>query len=105
MDQVKLLEMYAERLAQRLGDNQKYMEFTASRDTGHGIETMTAGVSRYGKFIKVIYYYEGCHANKKLPKRTYASLFVSVEECYPFDFIRGVAYTYFPDIEKLLEQL
>jgi hypothetical protein len=97
--------MYAVRLAKRLGDNQKYMEFTASRNTGHGIETMTAEVSRYGKFIKVIYYYEGCHANKKLPKRNYASLFVLVEECYPFDFIRRVAYTYFPDIEKLLEQL
>lgn len=105
MDQVELLKMYAVRLAQRLGDNQKCLEFTASRDTGYGIETMTAEVSRYGKFIKVIYYYEGCHANKKLPKRSYASLFVSVEECYPFDFTRGVAYTYFPDIEKLLEQL
>ena len=35
----------------------------------------------------------------------YASLFVSIKECYSFDFIRGVAYTYFPDIEKLLEQL
>ena len=58
MDQVELLNMYAVRLAKRLGDNQKYMEFTASRDTGHGIETMTAEVSRYGKFIKVIYYYE-----------------------------------------------
>lgn len=105
MDQVELLKMYAVKLAQRLGDNQKYMEFTASCDTGYGIETMTAEVSRYGKSIKVIYYYEGCHANKKLSKRNYASLFVSVEECYPFDFIRGVAYTYFPDIEKLLEQL
>lgn len=105
MDQVNLLEMYAERLAQRLGDNQKYLEFTASRDIGHGIETMTAEVSRYGKFIRVIYYYEGCHANQKLPKRNYASLFVCVKECYSFDFIRGVAYTYFPDIEKLLEQL
>ena len=69
MDQVELLKMYAVRLAQRLGDNQKCLEFTASRDTGYGIETMTAEVSRYGKFIKVIYYYEGCHANKKLPKR------------------------------------
>jgi len=105
MDQVELLKMYAVRLAQRLGDNQKCLEFTASRDTGYGIETMTAEVSRYGKFIKVIYYYEGCHANKKLPKRNYASLFVSIKECYSFDFIRGVAYTYFPDIEKLLEQL
>ena len=27
-----------------------------------------------------------------------------IEE-YSFDVIRGVAYTYFPDIEKLLEQL
>ena len=105
MDQVELLKMYAVRLAKRLGDNQKYMEFTASCDTGHGIETMTAEVSRYGKFIKVIYYYEGCHANKKLPKRNYASVSVSVEEGYSFDFMRGVAFTYFPDIEKLLEQL
>lgn len=50
MDQVELLKMYAVRLAQRLGDNQKCLEFTASRD-------------------------------------------------------RGRAFTYFPDIEKLLEQL
>ena len=105
MDQVGLLKMYAVRLAKRLGDNQKCLEFTASRDTGYGIETMTAEGSRYGKFIKVIYYYEGCHANKKLPKRNYASVFVSVEEGYSFDFMRGGAFTYFPDIAKLLEQL
>lgn len=105
MDQVELLKMYAVRLAQRLGDNQKCLEFTASRDTGHGIETMTAEVSEYSKIVRVIYSYEGCHANEKLPKRIYASISVLVEECYPFEFSRGVAYTYFPDIEKLLEQL
>ena len=97
--------MYAVRLAQRLGDNQKCLEFTTRRDTGHGIETMTADVSEHGKIVRVVYFYEGCHANKKLPKRNYASVSVLVEECYPFDFTRGVAYTYFPDIEKLLEQL
>lgn len=105
MDQVQLLKMYAVRLAQRLGDNQKCLEFTASRDTGHGIETMTAEVSEYSKIVRVIYSYEGCHANEKLPKRIYASVSVFVEECCPFEFSRGVAYTYFPDIEKLLEQL
>lgn len=105
MDQVELLKMYAVRLAQRLGDNQKCLEFTASRDTGHGIETMTAEVSEYSKIVRVVYFYEGCHANEKLPKRIYASVSVLVEECYPFEFSRGVAYTYFPDIEKLLEQL
>lgn len=105
MDQVGLLKMYAVRLAKRLGYNQKCLEFTASRDTGYGIETMTAEVSKYEKVVRVIYSYEGCHANKKLPKRNYASVFVLVEECYSFDFTRGVAYTYFPDIEKLLEQL
>ncbi|EIC75010.1 hypothetical protein [Streptococcus oralis] len=105
MDQVELLKMYAVRLAQRLGDNQKCLEFTASRDTGHGIETMTAEVSEYGKIVRVIYSYEGCHANQKLPKRKYAGVSVLVEECCSFDFTRGVAYTYFPDIEKLLEQL
>lgn len=105
MDQVELLKMYAVRLAQRLGDNQKCLEFTASRDTGHGIETMTAEVSEYSKIVRVIYSYEGCHANEKLPKRIYASVSVLVEECYPFEFSRGVAYTYFPDIENLLEQL
>ena len=105
MDQVELLKMYAVRLAQRLGDNQKYLEFTASRDTGHGIETMTAEVSEYSKIVRVIYSYEGCHANEKLPKRIYASVSVLVEECYPFEFSRGVAYTYFPDIENLLEHL
>ena len=57
MDQVNLLEMYAVRLAQRLGDNQKCLEFTASRDTGHGIETMTAEVSEHGKIVRVVYFY------------------------------------------------
>lgn len=105
MDQVELLKMYAVRLAQRLGENQKCLEFTASRDTGYGIETMTAEVSGHRNVVRVVYFYEGCHANERLPKRNYASLSVLVEECCPFDFTRGVAYTYFPDIEKLLEQL
>ena len=105
MEQVELLKMYAVRLAQRLGDNQKCLEFRASRDTDYGIETMTAEVSKYGKIVKAIYSYEGCHANEKLPKRIYASESVSVEEGYSFDFMRGRAFTYFPDIEKLLEQL
>ena len=69
MDQVELLKMYAVRLAQRLGDNQKCLEFTASRDTGHGIETMTAEVSEYSKIVRVIYSYEGCHANEKITKK------------------------------------
>lgn len=103
MDQVSLLKMYAVRLAQRLGDNQKCLEFTASRDTGYGIETMLVEVRSYGKYVRVVYHYEGCHANQKLPKRHYASVSV-IEEC-SFDFMRGEAYTYFPDIEKLLEQL
>ena len=103
MDQVELLRMYAVRLAQRLGDNQKYLEFTASRDTGYGIETMFVEVKRYNQYARVVYHYEGCHANQKLPKRHYASVSV-IEEC-SFDFTRGEAYTYFPDIEKLLEQL
>ncbi|MCY7088766.1 hypothetical protein [Streptococcus oralis] len=105
MDQVSLLKMYAVRLAQRLGENQKCLEFTASRDTGYGIETMLVEVRNYDQYVRVVYHYEGCHANQKLPKRHYASVSVLVEECYPFDFTRGVAYTYFPDIEKLLEQL
>lgn len=46
MDQVQLLDMYAVRLAQRLGENQKCLEFTASRDTGYGIETMLVEVRR-----------------------------------------------------------
>ena len=105
MDQVELLKMYAVKLAQRLGDNQQYLEFTASRDTGYGIETMLVEVRNYDQYVRVVYHYEGCHANEKLPKRNYASVSVLVEECCPFDFTRGVAYTYFPDIEKLLEQL
>lgn len=103
MDQVELLKMYAVKLAQRLGDNQKYLEFTASRDTGYGIETMLVEVKSYNQYVRVAYHYEGCHANQKLPKKHYAS--VSVIEEYSFDFTRGGAYTYFPDIEKLLEQL
>ena len=105
MDQVELLKKYAVRLAQRLGDNQKCLEFTASRDTGYGIETMLVEVRSYDKYVRVAYHYEGCHANKKLPKKHYASVSVLVEQCCSFDFIRGGAYTYFPDIEKLLEQL
>lgn len=103
MDQAELLKMYAVRLAQRLGDNQKCLEFTASRDTGYGIETMFVEVKSYNQYVRVAYHYEGCHANQKLPKRHYASVSV-IEEC-SFDFTRGVAYTYFPDIEKLLEKL
>lgn len=105
MDQVELLKMYAVRLAQRLGDNQKCLEFTASRDTGYGIETMLVDVINYDQYVRVVYHYEGCHANQKLPKRNYASVSVSVEEGYSFDFMRGRAFTYFPDIEKLLEKL
>lgn len=106
MDQVELLEMYAEKLAQRLREGQNYLEFTASRDTGYGIETMLVKVRRRNKqYVDVDYYYEGSHANKKLPRRNYASVSVSVEEGYSFDFTRGVAYTYFPNIEKLLKQL
>lgn len=105
MDQVELLKMYAVKLAQRLGDDQQYLEFTASRDTGYGIETMFVEVKSYNQYVRVAYHYEGCHANQKLPKKHYASVFVSVEEGYSFDFMRGGAFTYFPDIEKLLEQL
>lgn len=103
MDQVELLKMYAVKLAQRLHEGQNYLEFTASRDTGYGIETMFVEVKRYNQYARVAYHYEGCHANQKLPKKHYAS--VSVEEGYYYDFMRGAAYTYFPDIEKLLEQL
>ena len=105
MDQVELLKKYAVRLAQRLGDNQKCLEFTASRDTGYGVETMLVEVRNYDQYVRVVYHYEGCHANQKLPKKHYASVSVLVEQCCSFDFIRGGAYTYFPDIEKLLEQL
>lgn len=103
MDQVELLKMYAVRLAKRLGENQKCLEFTASRDTGYGIETMLVEVRNYDQYVRVVYHYEGCHANQKLPKRHYASVSV-IEEC-SFDFTRGEAYTYFPDIEKLLGKL
>ena len=105
MDQVELLKMYAVKLAQRLGDDQQYLEFIASRDTGYGIETMLVEVKSYNRYVRVVYHYEGCHANQKLPKRNYASVSVSVEEVYSFDFMRGRAFTYFPDIEKLLEKL
>ena len=103
MDQVELLKIYAVKLASRLGENQESIEFIADSVTDHGIETMIVEVIKNAKFVKVIYDYEGSHANKKLPRRNYVS--VSIEEGYSFDFSRGVAYTYFPDIEKLLEQL
>lgn len=105
MDQVELLKMYAVKLAQRLREGQNYLEFTASRDTGYGIETMLVEVKSYNQYVRVAYHYEGCHASQKLPKRHYASVSVSVEEGYSFDFMRGRAFTYFPDIEKLLEKL
>ena len=105
MDQVELLKIYAVKLASRLGENQESIEFIADSVTDHGIATMIVEVIKNAKFVKAIYDYEGSHANKKLPRRTYASVSVSIEEGYSFDFSRGVAYTYFPDIEKLLEQL
>ena len=66
MDQVELLKMYAVRLAQRLGDNQKCLEFTASRDTGYGVETMLVEVRNYDQYVRVVYHYEGCHANQEI---------------------------------------
>jgi len=92
MDQVKLLEMYAVRLAQRLGENQKCLEFTASRDTGYGIETMLVEVRRNNQYVRVVYHYEGCHANQKLLKRHYASVLV-IEEC-SFDFTGRSLYLF-----------
>jgi hypothetical protein len=88
-----------------LGENQEFLEFIANSVTDPCVETMIVEVIKNAKFVKVIYDYEGSHANKKLPRRNYASVSVSIEEGYSFDFSRGVAYTYFPDIEKLLEQL
>ena len=76
MDQVELLKMYAVKLAQRLGDDQQYLEFTASRDTGYGIETMFDEVKSYNQYVRVAYHYDGCHANQQLPKTHYASVFV-----------------------------
>ena len=93
------------KLASRLSENQEFLEFITNSVTDHGVETMVVEVIKNAKFVKVIYNYEGSHANKKLPRRNYASVSVSVEEGYSFDFNRGVAYTYFPNIEKLLEQL
>ena len=88
-----------------MGENQEFLEFIANSVTDPCVETMIVEVIKNAKFVKAIYDYEGSHANKKLPRRNYASVSVSIEEGYSFDFSRGVAYTYFPDIEKLLEQL
>ena len=88
-----------------MGENQEFLEFIANSVTDPCVETMIVEVIKNAKFVKVIYDFEGSHANKKLPRRNYASVSVSIEEGYSFDFSRGVAYTYFPDIEKLLEQL
>ena len=88
-----------------MGENQEFLEFIANSVTDPCVETMIVEVIKNAKFVKVIYDYEGSHANKKLPRRNYASVSVSIEEGYSFDFSRGVAYTYFPDMEKLLEQL
>ncbi|MGX7074479.1 hypothetical protein ACWOB6_08115 [Falseniella ignava] len=105
MDQVSLLKMYAEKLAQRLGDDQQYLEFTASRDTGHGIEMMRVKIKRVRRNIDVWYFYTGCHAYEQLPEKGYAKVLVDSEDFYAIELYRSTAYTYFPDIEKLLEQL
>ena len=85
--------------------SQEFLEFIANSVTDHCVETMIVEVIKNAKFVKVIYDYVGSHVNKKLPRRNYASVSVSVEEGNSFDFTRGVAYTYFPNTEKLLEQL
>ena len=59
MDQVELLKMYAVRLAQRLGDNQKCLEFTASRDTGHGIEIRPNEHNHKGQMAHIHIYIHG----------------------------------------------
>lgn len=69
MDQVELLKIYAVKLASRLGENQESIEFIADSVTDHGVETMIVEVIKNAKFVKVIYDYEGSHANKKLPRR------------------------------------
>ena len=88
-----------------MGENQEFLEFIANSVTDPCVETMIVEVIKNAKFVKVIYDYEGSHANKKSPRRNYASVSVLVDEGYSFDFTRGVAYTYFPNIDKLLEQL
>ena len=56
LSSAQVRQMYAVKLAQRLGDNQKYLEFTASRDTGYGIETMLVEVRRNKQYVGVVYY-------------------------------------------------
>ncbi|RXX23590.1 hypothetical protein [Streptococcus oralis] len=80
MDQVELLEMYAVRLAQRLGDNQKCLEFTASR-VGINDKALEGSSENYSmeieslsrkcdKIVNILFEYHNLFVelNERLPK-------------------------------------
>lgn len=103
MDQVKLLKGYALKVTKNLRKDQNFVKYSARRHTIYGIETMYVEVTNYEQYVCVVYYYEGCTSYVSLPRRHYASVYV--KDGYAYDFLRGEAFTYFPDLDRLLEKL
>lgn len=103
MDQVKLLKGYALKVTKNLRKDQNFVKYSARRHTIYGIETMYVKVTNYEQYVCVVYYYEGCTSYVSLPRRHYASVYV--KDGYAYDFLRGEAFTYFPDLDRLLENL
>ena len=72
-----------------MGENQEFLEFIANSVTDPCVETMIVEVIKNAKFVKVIYDYEGSHANKNYQEEIMlvylyqlrkATLLISVEE-------------------------
>ena len=103
MDQVKLLKGYALKVTKNLRKDQNFVKYSARRHTIYGTETMYVEVTNYEQYVCVVYYYEGCTSYVSLPRRHYANVYV--KDGYAYDFIRGEAFTYFPDLDRLLENL
>ena len=103
MGQLKLLKGYALKVTKNLRKDQNFVKYSARRRTIYGIETMYVEVTNYEQYVHVVYYYEGCTSYVSLPRRHYASVYV--KDGYAYDFLRGEAFTYFPDLDRLLENL
>lgn len=103
MNQEELLKKYALKVTKNLRKGQNFVKYSARRHTIYGTETMYVEVTNYEQYVCVVYYYEGCNSYVSLPRRHYASVYV--KGGYAYDFLRGEAFTYFPDLDRLLENL
>ena len=103
MNQEELLKKYALKVTKNLCKDQNFVKYSARRHTIYGTETMYVEVTNYEQYVRVVYYYEGCTSYVSLPRRHYASVYV--KGGYAYDFLRGEAFTYFPDLDRLLENL